>query len=267
MKTKTRALLLLVALAGCATTSAKDDLEARLVVLESQVAAVERRADAGVTLLDRVTALENALAAPPPGPDADVAARLAALEAQLADLGARVAALEARDPTAPPSRREPTTIPGRPGDVAPPADGAQVEVLSAGSGALVLVRAAAGLSRLSLRGVDAPERADVYAQSATLRARHAEAFGEAATRDDAAFEASRRKLEELLRGTAPTVEGSRRADGGAEAYLRQGDVDINAAMIREGFALARPGHPRAAEYEALEAAARAARRGLFAPPQ
>lgn len=259
---------MIVLLAGCATTSARDDLEARLLVLESQVSAVERRADAGVTLLERVTALEAALAVPAAGPDADVAARLAALEAQAADLRARLAALEAggAPPAAPPG---PVTIPSVRGDVPPPADGAQVEALSAGSGALVLARTPAGLVRLQLRGVDAPERGETYAQSANLRARHAAAFGEAATRDDAAFEASRRRLEELLQGApAPTVQGSRRGGGGSEAYLESGGVDLNATMIRDGFALASPlSHPRAAEYEALEAEARAAKRGLFASRQ
>jgi endonuclease YncB( thermonuclease family) len=261
---RTFALGAAVLLAGCASTSAKDDLEARLLVLESQVAAVERRADSGVTLLDRVTALEAALAVPPPGPNAEVAARLAALEAQVTDLSARVTALEA-SPAGPAAPARPAPIPSGRGDVAPPVDGTQVEVLSAGSGALVLVRTPGGLVRLQLRGIDAPERAEVYAQSANIRARHAEAFGEAATRDDAAFEASRRKLEELLRGASPTVQGSAGGSGGAAAYLLNGDIDLNAAMIREGFALARPGHPRAAEYEALEAQAREAKRGLFAP--
>ncbi len=279
-----RATTLLAALsagslaAGCGTTSAKDDLEARVIMLESQVAAAERRADAAVTLLDRVEALEAALAAPPPGPDAEVAARLAALEAQVGALQERLAALEGSSPAPAAGDRRVTLRRGPPGQAAPPPDGASLEVLSAGSGALLLARAdapgAGGLVRVALLGVDAPERAEVYAAQPALRTRHGAAFGPAATRDDAAFEASRAHLEGLLRQGQVSLaygDGPRRQGGEVLAYVvvtpPGGEpLDVNAAMLRDGFAAAAAtDHPRAARYAELEAEARGARRGLFAP--
>lgn len=269
--------------AGCGSTSARDDLRARLVLLESQVAAVERRADAAVTLLERVEGLEAALALPPPGPDADVAARLAALEALTAALQERAAVLEAQAgapaPTAAPGE-PPPTLRGPPGQAAPPPEGATLEALSAGSGALLLARGPSGLVRVALLGVDAPERAEVYAQRADLRARHVAALGPAAVKDDAAFEASRAHLEGLLRGGAVSLtygghgggDHSRRRGGDVAAYLTVtppgGEPqDVNAAMLRDGFAAAAPtDHPRAVRYAELEAEARAAGRGLFERP-
>lgn len=268
------AALLLV---GCATTSARDDLEARLIVLESQVLAVERRADAAVTLLERLEALEAALAAPPPGPDAEVAARLAALEAQVAALEERLGALgAARGQPAPADPGGPLLLPaGPPGAPAPPPEGAALEALSAGSGALLLARGPDGaLVRVALIGVDAPERAEVYAAHPELRARHAAALGPGVVADDAAFEASRAHLEALLREGQVSLrygDGPRRRGLDLLAYVvvtpPGGEpIDVNAAMIRDGFAVAGAAqHPRAQAYAELEAEARARRCGLFAP--
>lgn len=272
-------LLALLAV-GCATTSARDDLEARVIMLESQVAAAERRADAAVTLLERVEALEAALAAPPPGPDAEVAARLAALEAQVVALQEQLDALAAAPAagTDPPAAGEPRVIRrGLPGRATPPPDGATIDALSAGSGALLLARGpGGGLVRVALLGVDAPERAEVYAARPDLRARHAAALGPASMKDDAAFEASRTHLEALLRQGQVSVAyapgGPGAAGGtGVVAYVTVtppgGEpLDVNAAMIRDGFAVAAAAeHPRAGAYAELEAEARGARRGLFAP--
>ncbi len=285
---RARPLLLALLAIGCGSTSARDDLGARVVMLESQVLAAERRADAAVTLLERVEALEAALATPPPGPDAEVAARLAALEAKVAALQAQVAVLEAQATAGPTTA--PTTAPtpngapadpltirrGPPGVTAPPPDGAALEVLSTGSGALLLARApTGGLVRVALLGVDAPERAEVYAARPDLRARHAAALGPGVMKDDAAFEASRAHLEALVRQGTVTLtyaQGRPQVLGGeVVAYVvvtpaGGQPIDVNAAMLRDGYAVAAAtDHPRAAQHAELEAEARGARRGLFAP--
>ncbi|MCO5165476.1 MAG: thermonuclease family protein [Planctomycetes bacterium] len=272
------AALLLAALAalaaGCGSTAARDDLEARLIVLESRLSSVERRADTAVTLRERIDALEAVLAAPPPGPDAEVAARLAALEAHVAGLEGRMRALEAAEPATAPADGGAAApgLPAPPGAAASPPDGAEVEVLSAGGGGLLLVRSRAGLHRVRMLGVEAPERAEVYGQRADLRARHAAAFGPAAVRDDAAFEASRAHLEALLRRGPVTLsygDGPRMEGGAVVAYLTvtppdEAPIDVNGALVRDGYALAAPGHLRGPAYQELEAQARADRRGLHA---
>lgn len=272
-----RAALLLAAVtalaAGCGSTAARDDLEARLIVLESRLSSAEQRVDTVVTLRERIEGLEAALALPAPGPDADLAARLAAVEAQVAALEGRLRALEAPagGPPPPPVDAAPA-LPAPPGAPAAPPDGAEVDVLSAGGGGLLLVRSRAGLHRVWLLGIEAPERADVYRQRADLRLRHSTAFGPAAVRDDAAFEASRAHLEALLRRGPVTLtygDGPRTEGGALVAYVTvtppdEAPIDVNGALVREGYAVATAGHLRGPAYQELEAQARAERRGLHA---
>jgi endonuclease YncB( thermonuclease family) len=65
--------------------------------------------------------------------------------------------------------------------------------------------------------------------------------------------------------------GSRRTDGAWGAYVEvlgeEPVADVGAALLESGYALAAGTHERAAAYEALEAAARAAGSGLLAAPQ
>lgn len=264
--------LLVLLLTGCAASSARDDLEARLVQLEVQLGALERRIDEPAVVLERVEALEAVLAVPQ-SPDADLVARVAALEAQVGELLAeRVRRPQASDPDRAAARadpaRDPVTIPSAPpGTAGPVAVGKNTEVLSAGSGELLLVRTAGGLQRVQLLGIEAPERAEVYATQAEVRQRHVEAFGAQAITDDAAFEASRAHLEKLIQGPVVLT----RPTEATASYVRVpletgGELDVNAAMVRDGYALPRPDHPRAAEFEALAAEARAEKRGLFARP-
>jgi endonuclease YncB( thermonuclease family) len=259
-------------LAGCRGP----DLEARVVELEVQLARVERRADDAAGLEPRVRALEAQLATPPPR-DVDLVARVAALEAQVESLRA-AARGEPRslDPGSPPDHPAadgPITIPRAPPGTgaAPPPAGTPVEVLSAGSGGLLLVRQGETLHRVALVGVDAPERTEAYAGDPALRARHAAAFGADALQGDRLFEESRRHLEQLVQGGVVSLsygEGPRLVEGSVRATVTVtpaggAPVDVNQAMVKDGFALAAPDAP--ADLRSLEDAAREAHLGLFAP--
>ncbi len=80
---------------------------------------------------------------------------------------------------------------------------------------------------------------------------------------------AKRRLDRLTRGQALACE-SRDTDrfGRAVAVCRAGDLDINRQMVADGWAIAYPGRP---EYEAEEAEARDAGRGMwsgaFQPPR
>lgn len=259
-------LLALLLAVGC--TSAEERLEARLIQLEARLSALEHRLDGVTDLPARVAGLEAALATPAGKTPAqvDLEARIVALEA-IVDALQRAPAQQrpARPGTEP--APGPVTIPS---GTAPPAAGSEVQVLSAGSGDLLLVRTPGGLVRVALLGVEAPQRADVYAERLDLRQRHVHALGNGVLVGDEAFERSRARLEALVQGGAVALEygAEGAATGTVRAYVtvtKDGQTfDVNAAMLKDGFAL--PGverHERAAAYDALAAEAQAAKRGLF----
>lgn len=101
-----------------------------------------------------------------------------------------------------------------------------------------------------LIGVDAPEQEGPYTR--------AEPFGEAAT-------AFARGLAEDRRVRLEIGPERRDAYGRTLAYVHAGEVDVNAELIRRGFARAyrRFPHRRLEEFIRLEAEARAARLGLW----
>jgi len=268
----------LALLVGCGAT--ESELEAHLIELEVAVARVERRVDALGAIAERVAGLE-ALQRVPPETEG-LAERLSAHDAELRRLGQELTALRrqvtgvrvALESGAGPDG-EPVVItdprsagPGR------PAAGATVKVLDAGSGDTLLVQLEGGLARVDLAGVEAPARAAVYAEDAVLRQRHQGALGEEAVASDAAFERSQGRLRDLLGGAAVSLEyppgAAPRPGEPIAAYVRAAPegggeaFDVNAALVRAGYALAVPDHPRYTEYAALEREAREAGRGLFA---
>ncbi len=262
-------------LAACAAGCVSDDTRARLVQVEVELARAQQEVAAVSELEARVAALEARLALRPSGDD-DLAARLAALEAATLELRARLDAL-----AAPPAEEEPAAAPTAPervietpggGAGALPPEGEPLNVLTVGSGELLLIRTEAGLERLEVLGIEAPRRAEAYAHVPEEQARHEAAFGPLA--DDRAWEASRTRLEELIRAGVVVLRyaGDRRnvATGAIRAYLERpapdGPRDLGAAMIQEGYALAAPEeHPRAVAYRRLEQEALEARAGLRAP--
>lgn len=261
--------LLLAILAGCASD---DELRSRLLRTELVLESVERRVDELAQLRSRVEALEGLQAVRPPADDEALRARIASLEAELLALRGAPPAGGAAASEAP---RGPTELPAPPGlqDARAPRAGEPVPVLSVGGGGLLLVQGQGGLLRVELFGVEPPARAEEYAASALLRARHQPALGAAALQSDEAFERARAHLQELLAGAQVTLDYPPQAAGSAgtaRAFVsvrgERGARDLGAAMIQDGFALAAAGaHDRAREYAALEAEARAAGRGLFAP--
>lgn len=266
-------LLAAAAAVGCAS----GDLSPRVVELEVEVAQLHRelddvRAQAAAAHAGQVSRELNQ--AP-----ADAPARFAALEAQVEDLRTRLAAAEAELKVHPPATApsgEPhassTRIPTPGGGPLPPPD-EPLEVLAAGSGALLLVQTPDGLERVELVGVAAPRQVDAYRASAELRADEELRYGRRLT-DDAAWEASRQHLAGLVAGRPVRLTyppGPHRTPAGsARAYAEfdggdgdAGPTDLGRAMIAAGFALAGPDeHPRRAAYRSAEAEAHAAGRGL-----
>lgn len=275
----TRAALALAALvagallAGCSGTT---ELEARVIRDELWIQRLERQVEELRPLALRVHGLETLQSAPPPADRQALEARLAALEAALEQLRAELRATGAPPALQQPERGDgPTELPPPPGatDARAPGPGQLVPVLSVGSGSTILVQGQGGLLRVELHGLEAPARAEEYAASPLLGARHQPALGPAALEDDAAFERSRAHLQELLSGGQVSLEypldAAPAGAGAVRAFVsvrgEQGPLDVNAAMLRDGFALAAAGgHARARQYAALEAEARAAHRGLFA---
>ena len=153
-----------------------------------------------------------------------------------------------------------------------PAAGAQVEVLTVGSGSLLLVRLPGGRSEpVALLGAGAPKTSQEYEANASLRERDERNF--ARSLDDKAWTASLQHLAKLLEGAKLTIHypatgAGRDEEGSLAAYVvaepAEGEAfDLNGAMIRDGYALASGKHERLGAYRLLEAAARAAGRGLF----
>lgn len=235
---------------------------------------LERQVEELRPLALRVQGLETLQTAPPGAAEQAREARLAALEAALADL--RDELRRARLGAAPPPPREgPTELPAPPGvtDSRAPGPGEEVPVLSVGSGSTVLVQGKGGLLKVELFGIEAPARAEEYAAAPLLKARHLPALGKTALEGDEAFERARAHLQELLAGGQVRLEYPPEAPGGEAGAVRAwvtvrdgaGRLDVGAAMLRDGFALATAtGHSRARDYAALESEARAAGRGLFA---
>ncbi len=104
--------------------------------------------------------------------------------------------------------------------------------------------------RVRLIGVDAPEQEGPYTR--------AEPFGA----ESAAFA---RRLAEGRRVRLAFDAERRDAYGRTLAYVAVGDLDLNAELIRQGYARAyrRFPHRRLDEFVRLEGEARAARRGLW----
>jgi len=207
---------------------------------------------------------------------ATLEARVLKLTAELEEVRQRVATLEGVDQEGMDRNRQgpPVTISGGPEGArgAPPAGGQPLKVLSVGTGSLVLLQGAGGsLERVELAGVDAPLTTEEYADQPSVRERHARALGRR-PKGYADWEASRAHLEAMLLEKKVTLsypKAERRSQAaGLWAYLEiEGtQEDVNAAMIRDGFALASSGHERAATYLELEEQARAAKKGLFAAP-
>lgn len=256
-----RALVLALALAGCSSPPPppRDDLPllARLAAVETKLDDQERTR---TNLLLRLAALEGRLGAKP-RPDDDVAARVAAIESKLAALEDKVGFLEmARDVADRRERRadderdagdkgtrilDRKKTPDRP---VAPAAGEVVKPLAAISGDT--------FSWVRERKVDLARLAGV----------------EAPSRDDEAHSAkARERLEELLTAGELTFE----YPGGAPearalvVYARVKKPDgsehlANELLIKEGLVRASGEHPRKADFERLEAEARAARLGIFA---
>lgn len=270
-----RLALALLFLAGC---SSQDELEARLLRTELWVGRLEKRLDELQGVAARVQGLETLQAAPPSAERERLEARLAGLEAELLALKEQLAQA-GRAPTATPARPGgPLELPGPPDDVMTllPEPGRPVPVLSVGSGGLLLVQGKNGkLASIALLGIEPPARPEEYADSPLLKKRHEPALGKAALETELAFEQARMHLERLLGGgqvvldyggkdVGPVKQGeptpayvSIRGEGGLE-------LDLGAAMLKDGFALASAtSHARARDYTALEAEARGAKRGLF----
>jgi endonuclease YncB( thermonuclease family) len=268
-------VLTLLAAAGC--SSAPPDHAARLAELEVAVDLLRQRVEGLSTDRPRLEALETALAVSPR--EELFEARLALLEAGLLRLDERIGALAGRLDEMEQSRERPqrgrrfVTIEGDPSrGLPPPRSDEAVKVLTVGSGSLLLVRGSQGLERIVLLGVDPPRRVEEYTEEPALRVRHEEALARRLDSDEP-WESSRRHLESLL-GEESEVklvyarQGPRRSASGAIlAYVERqsgGEVqDVNAAMIRDGFALAAGEHDRRSAYLTLEREARAEGRGLF----
>ena len=257
----------LLAATGCVGVA---ELKGRTIELEVRVAQLQREVDAlreAAAEADAVRAVRTLAPA-----DGDAQARVAALEAQVTDLRARVAVAEATlaaqgaaTPAGPATEpRGPTATIPTPGAGAHPPGGKPLVVLAVGSGAL-LVRTGQGLKRVELAGVVAPRRAEEYQAAPGLLAEHRRRLRGLAA-GDAAWEASRQRLEEAIAGRPAELSypGERRAVAGvARAYAAVDGRDLGAALIADGFALAGDeDHPRGDAYRAAEAEARAAGRGL-----
>jgi endonuclease YncB( thermonuclease family) len=266
-------LLLLLSLAACGATP--PELEARLIEVEVQLSRLEARLDAMAPHAERLSALEAALAMPTQ--DDRLLTRVLDLEARLLELQSR---LDGQPAPAPQPDPEPGRIiqvgPAPPGvERAAPKPGLPVKVVATGSGGLILVEDAdtGQLVRIELLGVLPPQRSDDYDAFPGLRQQFEEALGEAKAGSDAPFEASQQHLEALLAEATVTLEypggsASRSPSGAVNAYVtaQRGSerLDVNAAMLRDGYALAAPRHGRYRDYAALEREAKAEGRGLFA---
>jgi len=247
-----RALLLLLTLAGCATSTA--ELETRVIELELQLARLEVRLDGLTPLAERTQALEAALAMPTQ--DERLLARLLDLEARLVELEQRAPEAEPAPESAPEPGRVIRVGPAPPGvERTAPKAGLPVRVVATGSGGLLLVedRDTGQLVRVELLGLLPPQRLDEYDAFPGLREQWSDALGAERVASDAPYEASQQHLEGLLAEASVTLEyptggASRTASGAVAAYVvaeRGGErVDVNGAMLRDGYALAAPRHAR-----------------------
>jgi endonuclease YncB( thermonuclease family) len=271
------ACLFSLLLLGC---SSYDEQDARDAEIELKVAHLEQRVASLAALKDRVAVLEAALGS---RPDTDTGAQVAALEADVRSLRQQVRTLAtevgkvlagASGPAPGPAS---AAVAGAPGGRATLPEGEPLEVLTAGSGALLLVRTRGRLARVRLLGIDPPLRADQYAADPDRQKRHLKAF-RSEREVDALWKASRDHLEALVAGRKVQLRFDsggpcRHADGSVEAYVEvlspeQGEpvADLGAAMIRDGHALPLGGHRQADGYQALAEAARKAQAGLLASP-
>ena len=262
---------------GCATP----DDQAQLIEQEIALGRLERRLDDLAALGERVQLLEKSLAAPPKeaGPD-DLSARLEALEVALSALEGKVGVLRTPPPPEspgslllPPARGvqpEPLATfeapPSKASRPLPPPD-MELQALTLGSGSELLVRSEGGLEQLRLIGLETPLQGAVYARVPKVLLRHQAAFGRSLG-EDQAWRASREHLEALLAGATLSLSFAERRGDVIYAFVQVRSpagvaLDLNAAMIRDGFALATGGHRRASAYRMLEREARAAERGLF----
>lgn len=256
--------LLLLLGAGCAT-----DHSARFIELEAAIARLETRIDRLAGQGKRIDALEAVLARPARDPLLD---RLALQEARLLALEKRLRGLESGKPGTTHRARDGVVTVRMPKDqrTPPPRAGSPIQVLTVGSGRLLLIRHRKRLFRVELAGVEIPRRGEEYAGDAALKTRHAKRFRRLS--GDAAWKASRRHLEQLLKAGGEVrlayPEGGRRRKGSLKAYLelkRAGRTrDLNAAMIEDGYALASADpHARSTVYQRLGKQARGAARGLL----
>lgn len=248
-------LLGLLAVAPGCVGARLDSLEAKLTSQALELSALRARAQSSEVPVELYA---RALEQP-----ADLAPELAALRARVAKLEAELAALSDRPAGTPAGEPEPAKdvlIP-RPGQRPAPKAGAEIEILSVGAGDLLLGRVEGELERLTLAGVEAPLRSAAYRANPELEERHRAAFGAALLADDRAWTQSRDFLFAKVRGKRFRLRYGRRgraADGSLSVLLNEGSLDLNAALVAAGLALA-----KGKTYRSEEQAARAAKRGLF----
>jgi endonuclease YncB( thermonuclease family) len=270
-------LVIVALLAGCTNY---DGIYAQSAQLETQVAELELKVERLKGVEARVVALETSPAANEASGERitlleaqalKLEAQVRALGSDLAELTARVRQTKAATPPAP-------RIGAPPGEHAPPKAGVSHDVLSVGSGSLLLVRTGGKLERVRLIGVDAPLRFTKYQQQPERLRRHLAAFADLPP--DGTFDGSREHLESLLAGqkivlSYPAGSPKRAGDRSLLVYAsvpagpgsRVGVSDLGAEMIRSGFALAEGKHPKSASYEALERDARLEGAGLLSLPK
>lgn len=264
---------LVLALALCTLTGCAGErlglLEHELSDLRVEVGRLETRVDQLVGLERRVKALEASLGAPRPKP-ASERERDVERDASLSELRVRVTRLEKALLSAapPPSARDGAPKPkvlSLPKVAAPPA-GSKVEVLALDGGDVLLGRVGGKPWRLHLAGVSAPRRARHYEVDSALQTKHEAGFGRL-IRDDQAWKRARDFTAQLVEGDArwtlsyPPGGPAKDPAGGLLVLLeRPGVPSVNEQLVAAGFALA-----EGERYQALERAARADRKGLFAP--
>ncbi|MBL4843952.1 MAG: hypothetical protein JKY65_00380 [Planctomycetes bacterium] len=254
------AVAILALLSGC-VAQRLDSLEARVVEQRVELRSLrDKLADLEATR-DQATEVLPPSAVPEERPEVAVLhARITLLEQALEDLkrGAKEPAAREFDPHA-----KELLIPHE-GQTAAPAAGAEVEILSVGSGDLVLGRIRGELERLTLAGVDAPLRPEGYVEDPNRRVRQAAAFGAASVKSEEAWRKSREFLFQRVRGKKFKLRyarprGARAPNGSLSVVLVDGRIDLNAAVVAAGLALA-----SGPAYRAQEAEARLEKRGLFA---
>jgi len=268
-----RSLAWILTLSLCALTGCAGErlglLEHQLSDLRIEVERLESRVDQLVGLERRLSALEASAGAPRPKPASELERDLER-DASLSELRVRLSRLEQAfkaGGTAPAAGQDPQAPKLLPlPKVAAPAAGSKVEVLALDGGDVLLGRVGGKPWRLHLAGVSAPLRARGYEQDTTLHTKHEAGFGRL-IRDDQAWKRARDFTAQLVEGDArwtlayPPGGPSKDPSGGLLVLLeRAGAPSVNEQLVAAGFALA-----EGEAYRALERAARAERKGLFAP--